>query len=186
MHRDTFWQIIDAARAEAGDSVTDPDAVAEAVVDRLAALTPDDIVGFQRVYDQLEDESYRWNLWAAAYVMLGGCSDDSFDYFRGWLVAQGRAVWEAALADPDSLAGLPDVLDAPGDCEEMLGAASSAYGRVTGDADAFWAALKAADGSDGGDGPADDAMGEDFDFDDEEEMRRRLPRLTALYFDDDD
>ena len=37
--------------------------------------------------------SYDWNLWGAAYLMKGGCSDDAFDYFRGWLVAQGRRVW---------------------------------------------------------------------------------------------
>lgn len=41
--------------------------------------------------------------------MHGGCSDDSFDYFRGWLTAQGKEVFLNALADPDSLAGVEAV-----------------------------------------------------------------------------
>lgn len=41
----------------------------------------------------------------AAYVINGGCSDDGFIDFRSWLIAQGKAVYDAALADPESLAG---------------------------------------------------------------------------------
>jgi hypothetical protein len=45
-------------------------------------------------------------LWGAAYVIEGGCSDDSFDYFRAYLISRGRAVYERAIADPDSLADI--------------------------------------------------------------------------------
>jgi len=41
--------------------------------------------------------------------MMNGCSDDSFDYFRGWLIAQGKDVYLAALHDPDSLADVETV-----------------------------------------------------------------------------
>jgi len=41
--------------------------------------------------------------------VAGGASDDGFEYFRGRLVAQGRAVYDQAVTDPDSLAGLPAV-----------------------------------------------------------------------------
>ncbi|MFF5497583.1 DUF4240 domain-containing protein [Streptomyces aquilus] len=41
--------------------------------------------------------------------MNGGCSDDGFDYFRGWPIAQGREDFERATADPDALAELPAV-----------------------------------------------------------------------------
>jgi Protein of unknown function (DUF4240) len=40
--------------------------------------------------------------------MNGSASDDGFDYFRGWLISQGRKIFEAALENPDSLA---DVID---------------------------------------------------------------------------
>lgn len=49
---------------------------------------------------------------AAASLILGGCSDDGFEYFRGRLIAQGREVFERSVADPDSLADLP-VMDPP-------------------------------------------------------------------------
>jgi hypothetical protein len=47
-------------------------------------------------------------LWAAAYLIEGGC-DDGFMDFRAGLMLQGRTAFEAAVADPDSLAGLPVV-----------------------------------------------------------------------------
>ena len=53
--------------------------------------------------------SYREDLWGAAYLINGGASDDGFEYFRGWLMTQGRAVFARAVADPDSLAELPAV-----------------------------------------------------------------------------
>ncbi|MFC9245678.1 DUF4240 domain-containing protein [Streptomyces sp. NPDC057136] len=64
-------------------------------------------------------------LWAAAYVINGGCSDDGFDYFRGWLIAQGREVFERTAADPDALAEVPIVRASAADgldlaCEEVL------------------------------------------------------------------
>ncbi len=113
--------------------------------------------------------------------MRGGCSDDGFDYFRGWLVAQGRTVWERALADPDSLADAGvDPRDDMVECEDVLAAASRAYAAATGDEEAFWEALDAArrdrlEAEFGG--PA----GEDFDFDDDEQMRAHLPHLAAVY-----
>jgi hypothetical protein len=39
-------------------------------------------------------------------VINGGCSDDCFDYFRAYLISHGREVFEAAIADPDSLASV--------------------------------------------------------------------------------
>ena len=37
--------------------------------------------------------------------MNGGASDDGFEYFQRWLISRGRQIYEAALADPESLAG---------------------------------------------------------------------------------
>lgn len=44
----------------------------------------------------------------------GGCSDDCFDYFRAWLIGRGQATYEAALANPDSLAEIAEEED----CEQ--------------------------------------------------------------------
>jgi hypothetical protein len=37
------------------------------------------------------------------------CSDDGFDYFRSWLMLQGRETFGRAVAAPDSLADLAAV-----------------------------------------------------------------------------
>ena len=49
-------------------------------------------------------ESYHYNLWDAAHLIVQGCSDDWFEYFRAWLISMGREVYEQALQNPDSLA----------------------------------------------------------------------------------
>ncbi|WP_449342020.1 DUF4240 domain-containing protein [Streptomyces aurantiogriseus] len=38
------------------------------------------------------DRAYTWDLWGAAWVLLDGASDDAFDFFRCWLIGQGREV----------------------------------------------------------------------------------------------
>jgi hypothetical protein len=48
--------------------------------------------------------SYSSHLWCAANIMKEFCSDDSFDYFRYWLIASGKQVYYGALAHPDNLA----------------------------------------------------------------------------------
>ena len=49
------------------------------------------------------------DLWAAAYMICGGCSDDGFRDFRAWLIAQGREVFKGAVPNPDSLADHPSL-----------------------------------------------------------------------------
>lgn len=49
-------------------------------------------------------------LWRAVGRIEGGwCSDDGFDYFALWLVAQGQETYQAVLADPDALADVAGV-----------------------------------------------------------------------------
>jgi hypothetical protein len=45
-------------------------------------------------------------MWCAGYLMNGGCSDDVFEYFRLWVISQGREFYEKTKADPDSLADI--------------------------------------------------------------------------------
>jgi len=100
MDKDQFWRIIDDARAKADRWQN----MYEPLRDALAELPAPDIVHWQQIFEEYQELSYKEKLWAAAAVMLGGCSDDSFDYFRGWLTAQGKEVFMNALADPESLA----------------------------------------------------------------------------------
>lgn len=186
MDTDRFWSVIEAARA--GDPGGRP--FHEALVDLLAAHSKEDILGFDARFDEIHDAVYRWDVWAAAYLIGGGCSDDSFMDFRAGLIALGREWYERAAADPDRLAEHPAVIDYAGGggdealfYEEVNYAASRAFERIAGDAEEFRSARRG--GVDGGPGAGSEAdMGEEFDFDDDEEMSRRLPRLAALYLDE--
>ncbi|VVE59175.1 hypothetical protein PAN31117_05280 [Pandoraea anapnoica] len=59
-------------------------------------------------------------------MINGGCSDDGFDYFRGWLIAQGKRVFMLALAEPDSLAEVDVEMDDAYN-QEMLAVGYDAY-----------------------------------------------------------
>jgi hypothetical protein len=87
-------------------SAHETDAQMKALRNELRQLTLDEIVTFQVMFRRYLNEAYTWNLWGAAYVIHGGCSDDGFEYFRRWLVSRGRDAYEGALADADSLAHL--------------------------------------------------------------------------------
>ena len=174
VERDHFWEIVDVARARV-DSV---DEVPAALVEVLRGRPLAELVAFREVQDELFDrEAYRWDLWAAAYVINGGASDDGFEYFLGWLMAQGRMRWEATLADPDSLADVVDADTGDIDGEEMLYVAPHAAE----DEEAFWAAQP-----DKGEHLPPGPAGEHFDFEDGDRMRRLLPRLTAIFYDEDE
>lgn len=131
MDETEFWQIIDSTR-EAADG--DPEEHADLLVERLVRLDPDSVLDFARHFEARYNRAYRWDLWGAAAVLLGGAGDDAFDYFRCWLIAQGREVFEGAMHDPDSLAELLDDFgeELDGDGEEIGFAADEAYEQLTG------------------------------------------------------
>lgn len=178
MDTDGFWNLIETARATAVQGKP----FHEMLADLLAARTDQEILEYQEKFDEAHQTLYRWDMWAAAYLIGGGCSDDGFIDFRAGLIAQGRDWYQKAADSPDSLASHPAVAAARGPrdnplfYEEVNYAASYAFQRISGDDHAFWNALRARNERDCT--PAD--MGEDFDFDDEQEMRCRLPRLSAL------
>ncbi len=142
MNEDQFWDIIETAKLE---SEGDGEVQLEILQTKLNALKPDDIMGFQRLFDQFHRVSYRTDLWGAAFIMNGGASDDGFDYFRGWVISQGKKVFEAALENPDSLAAVvPE--DAEADFgfenEDILNLGTRAWVKKTGlDTDAFYERL---------------------------------------------
>lgn len=104
MDDNTFWKLIESAKAAAGP---DDDARPDALEALLLKLDMEALVAFQKRYEGYLLRANRWDLWGAAYLMNGGCSDDGFKYFRDWLISEGRSTYEGALADPDSLAAFP-------------------------------------------------------------------------------
>lgn len=162
MTQNEFWALI----AEAG-SGTDPYDQAAAIQTALSQRSAADVLDFERHLAAALAESYTWSLWGAAYLINGGCSDDGFDDFRGWLLLQGRPVFERAIRDPDSLADLPH-LSADVECEDILYVARGAYEVVSG-SEMPDVSVELPD------------LGEGWDFDDEQQMRQRYPRLFERF-----
>ncbi|MEU6592940.1 DUF4240 domain-containing protein [Streptomyces sp. NPDC046881] len=131
MDETEFWELIDSTR-EAAEG--DPEEQVDLLLDRLLQLDPELVLDFARHFEARYNRAYRWDLWGAAWLLLDGCSDDAFDFFRCWLIGQGREVFEGALHDPDALAGLLDEFDEEidGDGEELGYVADEAYEQLTG------------------------------------------------------
>lgn len=133
MDKAQFWRLIEDAKAKSGG---DCEEQAQALAQRLKQLPLEEIVEFDKSFREGIITVYRWDLWGAAYLINGGASDDGFEYFCRWLIAQGRVMFEAALADPDSLADLlPGDIgwgDGGLDCEEIGYAAMEAHQETAG------------------------------------------------------
>jgi hypothetical protein len=128
MNKETFWKIM---LETSKDSGFEPQIQQELLQKRLTELSPDEIIEFDNLYRQFINNAYDWKLWAAAYIINGGCSDDSFMDFRGWLIGQGEEIYTKALADPDSLSELEN-LEADMDWEGYGYLAATVYEMKTG------------------------------------------------------
>jgi hypothetical protein len=177
MRTDDFWAVIDRATA---DRPASPAEVAERAVAELASCDPEEIVAWGRHLDKVMAASGTEDLWAAAYLINSGADEAGFDAFRGWLIAHGRKAVAAAVQKPDVLATVVVIKEAADtgavfEAEEVLGIAARAYEEATGQPL-----------------PEEERpshrprVADLWDFDNEDEMRRRLPRLSALFLEPPD
>ncbi|WP_430536569.1 DUF4240 domain-containing protein [Listeria rocourtiae] len=103
MDKKKFWKIIDKAIARCDGDIDEYTEVLERLFNKLK---PDDIVKWQLIFDEYLEASKVDKLWAAAYLLNDGASDDGFDYFRAWLISHGQDTFLAILKDPDYLGEL--------------------------------------------------------------------------------
>jgi hypothetical protein len=108
MNNEEFWVIIEESKSVL--SSTDRDGnlerQAEYVQKTLSQLDKDEILDYVKIYHELSQSLYTWELWGAAYVIAGGCSDDSFSDFRSWIISLGKDAYELAIVSPDELGPL--------------------------------------------------------------------------------
>lgn len=173
MDVDRFWEIVERARCEGGE-----DEHAERLEKLLQSLSAGQVMEFEAHYVAFHRRARKGDVWAAGMLLNHGHgTDDGFHYFRHWLIAQGRQVYEAALADPDSLASVDVEMDEDGPSAEWESygyAGMKVYKRKTGrdvDADLRQAKL---------DQPVRE---EDFDWQvyTDAVLAQRLPKLWSKY-----
>lgn len=123
MDEDHFWSIIEKSK----QSSDDLEELTKNLTNELKKLSSADIIGFHLREQKLRFDSYTSELWCAGYIMNGGCSDDSFEYFRCWLIAQGKDAYYSSLKNPDWLVNLYSEGIDEYDFEDLMYLASEAF-----------------------------------------------------------
>jgi Protein of unknown function (DUF4240) len=123
VNKKEFWRLIEESR--------NVDSQAEWLTEVLIQKEIEEVLDFEFWFQKLMNESYQSRLWGAAFVLMGGCSDDTFDYFRGWLIGKGEEIYHKVLNDPEYLAEYinEDNLDEEGfpQNEELLTVGADSY-----------------------------------------------------------
>mgnify|MGYP001126211983 CR=1 FL=1 len=123
MKQKEFWSFIEQMAAS-----DDP---IEWAISTLANREETDIIDFQLHVERLLKEAFSPDVWGAAYVILGGASEDAFEHFRAWLIFQGEKVFYETLKNPDYLANyIPHYYEEEGlepEYEEILVISIDAY-----------------------------------------------------------
>lgn len=161
MDTSEFWLIVNKA-----SSNDEPENIVERELTQLPAAK---IIAYQKLLNSFCQQANRWDLWAAAYIIAGSCTDDSFIDFRYGLIALGQAVFEKAIANPDSLTELGE--DVEVENELFAYVAQQVYEEKTGEV----LPLALVDIS-------IPPSGEPWDFDDEDENEKRLPGLMQMHW----
>lgn len=175
MDQQQFWALIDQSRAQSRGNL---EKQAEALHRLLADHEASEVSSFRTRMITVSRQLYTFEHLGAGELMCGEggyLGDDSFTDFRTWIIAQGSALYERVLADPDALVDL----DIDENCEELglaesfAAVADEVYEQLTGRE--IW--------DDGADilEPAEAPRGEPLAKNDEGAYRARYPRLASRY-----
>ena len=127
MESEKFWKIIETTKSK---SLGDYEKQQSELEKELSKLTANEVLEFDNKFRTLRGEVYNWNFWAAAYIINGGCSDDCFSDFRGWLIGQGQSIYENAIKNIETLTELNETND--GDWEGLSYIPTEVYEKKTG------------------------------------------------------
>lgn len=170
MNHDQFWEVIQTACRSDRRST---EQWSQRLTEVLGRYPADEIIEWNHIFDRFVARAYTTDLIAACCLMNTGAGDDGFYYFRCWLVGMGREIYSAAIVDADRLANVALPFSTGIDAEaEIYGAAHQAWMQVSGQSDTAEYPAR---------NEAAQLIGEDWDIDDPEMVRARLPRLTAFY-----
>jgi len=99
MTRENFWKYI----AEAHKKEKDNNGRMNYLVEKLSNKSYEEIFSFGIIVDEIMLESYNQKLWCASYLLNGDTREESFDFFRLWLISQGKKIYNDVMKNPDNL-----------------------------------------------------------------------------------
>ena len=98
MTEDIFWQLIEKAKNSSKDDFR---ASCENLIEYLTEYSVDDIVSFDNILSKKIKKATTYKMLLACFIINSYISDDTFEYFCGWLIGQGKDNYEAGVADPN-------------------------------------------------------------------------------------
>lgn len=130
MDEDQFWQIIQTTKNKANGNYEQQQ---EMLAKELSILTPDEIIQFDNRFRYFRGQANTWELWAAIYIIHGGCGDDSFNYFREWVIGQGKDFYYQTIKDPETLIDVDTALIGETDWEGLGYIPGDVFEELTGE-----------------------------------------------------
>ena len=151
---------------------------ADWLTEHLLEMGPEQALNFHSIMQGYMELSDKFGLWNAAVLILeAGCYSHGYEDFRGWLIAQGKETYLAALKAPDSLADIAAAMKDGCRFGAIVYVGENAYEELTGrdafsdDDRRFSEELR-----------RDIVYGEGIDYPHEwSEVAAYLPRLTAQH-----
>lgn len=99
MDKNIFWNLIEESKQESKHI----EQQIEDLTIKLSQLDEQDIIGFEYRFREALDECDHFSILAAAKIIQGYVSDDSFLYLRCGIIAHGRAFLSKTIENPDNL-----------------------------------------------------------------------------------
>lgn len=179
MNQKKFWKIIDNCRF-----AKRPELRLDELLERLTAY---EVREFDWIFQTFESYANRTDVFGAARLLGQASDDEEFMNFIRGLIAKGQHVYEAALMDAERLRWL--YLQEPIDNEDIAWVGRRVYARKMGIStfEAMDDLIGAIDQIDidltiGGD-PYETPEIKAWDFDNEQDNRRHLPKISRLVYD---
>jgi hypothetical protein len=158
-----FWNLIQESRLNSTNTTEQLENLKNLLIKNGTAIT----AAFHTNLCTTASTAYKWELWAIAYIINHGCSDDGFDYFIEWAILQGKDFFEALVKFPEDTA-LTIPLGTETECEGIYYAAEEAYEELGEDSDYLYQLQSIEKGIEG----------EPWH---ESEVYKLFPRLAAKY-----
>ncbi|MCW3466691.1 DUF4240 domain-containing protein [Chitinophaga nivalis] len=119
MEKRIFWEIIEKSLLVQEDQANELQRL-------LSQFSLSDIVDFEIIMRELIIELDDYKVMGIPKIIDGYVSDDSYIYFRCWIISKGREIFDIALQHPDDIAKIVDQSTLP-DFEDLLYIADNAY-----------------------------------------------------------
>ncbi len=133
MTEQAFWDLIAQAREISEDNT---DSQVWEIEELLLQKKPEEAVAFVKHLQRLLANSFQPNLWEACYLINLDDREDTFEFFRAWLIMLGKETFDLINENPDAIIDFIDEKEVNEDFRlsspELLSLGFSVWEELTG------------------------------------------------------